>query len=131
MLRQFLSLPFQKFFLIDGLGALLTAFLTGIILPTFEQYFGMPRDVLYVLAGLAMSFAVYSFFCYKRVSQNWQAYLKAIAVANFLYCCATAFLVYVYFEELSTLGVLYFVGEIALVLGLVMLEWKKSSTDVS
>jgi len=51
----------KKLFATDCLGALLTAVVTGIVLVQFESVFGMPRNSLYFLSGLACLFALYSF----------------------------------------------------------------------
>lgn len=114
----------RQLFLIDGLGALVTAFLTGVILVYFESFFGMPKNVLIPLALVACVFAVYSLSCYFFVNENWRRFLKIIAVANLLYCFATTGFVIAYFEQLTIFGILYFIGEIIIVVTLVSIEWK-------
>lgn len=42
----------KKLFQIDGLGAILSAILLGIILVRFERFFGIPVSTLYFLASL-------------------------------------------------------------------------------
>lgn len=54
----------NKLFLIDGIGALITALLLSQVLARYESVFGMPASLLYVLAGVAACFAVYSLTCY-------------------------------------------------------------------
>jgi thiol:disulfide interchange protein len=54
----------KRLFLIDGLGAFLTAFMLGVVLANFESSFGMPLKTLYFLSFLAGLFCLYSFFCY-------------------------------------------------------------------
>ena len=113
----------KRLFLIDGLGAFLTAFMLGVVLSNFESSFGMPQKTLYFLSFLAGIFCFYSFCCYFFVSGNWRPFLKAIAVANTLYCCITLGLVFYYYQNLTLLGVVYFLGEIGVVMGLVVVEW--------
>jgi hypothetical protein len=50
-------------FLIDGFGAVLTAFLSGVVLVRFEEFFGMPSNIMSILAIIACAFAAYSFTC--------------------------------------------------------------------
>ncbi|MER0438395.1 hypothetical protein [Emticicia sp. W12TSBA100-4] len=124
-----LTLNPKSLFLIDGLGALLTAFLTGVILRKFEDAFGMPQKHLCVLSILACIFAVYSMNCYFFVGKNWSTYLKIIAIANLMYCLLTAILVIVLYQQLTILGIIYFIGEILIILGLVYVELSFSSKN--
>ncbi len=117
----------KKLFLIDGLGALMSAFLLGVVLVHFESIIGMSPQVLYGLSGIACIFALYSWTCYFRTPDNWQPYLKGIALANFLYCCLTGALVVYCYEVLSSWGVTYFVLEMIVVLILVRFELKNAS----
>lgn len=113
-----------KLFLVDGLGASLTALLLfGILIP-FQKAFGMPRFVLEILSLFALVFACYSFSCFFFVKSNRQIFLKTIATANTLYCCLTAFFVIFYFEKLTVWGIGYFVIEMIIILSLVLLEMK-------
>jgi len=114
----------KRLFLIDSLGAMLTAFSLGVVLTRFEHIFGMPRSVLYVLSLVACGFAVYSFCCYLFFNKNWRPFLTAIAIANLLYCCVTFVLVFYLGEKLTALGVGYFLLEIIVIVILVMIELK-------
>ncbi len=121
-----LALNPRKLFLVDSAGALLTAFLTGVILVMFRDFFGMPKRVLIILSLTALLFAVYSLSCYFFSGRHWRICLRVIAIANLLYCCATAGLVIFFYSSLSIFGVLYFVGEILLVGILVSIEWRSA-----
>lgn len=114
----------KTLFLLDGLGALLSAFLLGVVLVRLETVFGMPRQVLYPLSFIAFVFAVYSFLNYLRFPVNWRARLKAIAIANLLYCCLTVGLMIYFRQALTLLGWLYFVLEIVVVTILATFELK-------
>lgn len=124
--EQLASNP-RKLFLFDFSGAFLTAFLTGVILVMFRDFFGMPKRVLIILSLTALLFAVYSLGCYFFSGRHWRICLQIIAFANLLYCCATAGLVIFFYSSLSIFGVLYFVGEILLVGILVSIEWRVAS----
>ncbi len=114
----------KQLFLLDGIGALVTAICLGFLLVKFESLFGMPKQVLYYLAAVACIFACYSLFCSFRLPQNWKPFLKIIAIANLIYCLTTAILVFQFQQELTMLGKLYFMGEIAIILFLVSIELK-------
>ena len=120
--RTQFTLPSEKRFLLDAFGAFLTALLLGVILPAFQPFFGMPVTVLYCLAGIAAVFCLYSLGCHFRAGDQWRPLLRAIALANLAYCCLTMGLVVYWWEQLTALGVLYFVGEAGIVLGLAGME---------
>jgi len=117
----------KQFFLIDCLGAITSTFLLGFVLVQFESFFGMPADTLYVLAGIAACFAVYSGLGYLVTGMQRPVFLRLIAIVNLLYCLLTLSLVYVHREVITTWGVAYFVGEVAIVVFLAMREWKGAS----
>ena len=117
----------KKLFLIDGSGALLSAFLLGVVLVRFEPVFGMPRETLYFLAFLPCIFAVYDVYCYLRITKNQGLFLKIIAVANLVYCVVSTGLVLQHYQRLTNLGLAYFVLEIIVVIVLAMVELKTAS----
>lgn len=123
MLNKITSNP-KLVFLLDCLGALLSAFLLGVVLTSFEPIFGMPRKILYGLAALAGLFAIYSFWNYRWFKENWRPYLRGIAIVNLLYCCLTAALVIYFRQELTKWGFLYFLQEMVVIIVVVMLEFK-------
>ena len=121
LIDRYLSNP-KKMLLIDALGASLTAlFLAGILIP-FQKIFGMPLIILIMLAGFAGIFAGNSFLSLLFPLNYQIIFLKVMVFWNSFYCCITAFLILVYFEKLTSLGLIYFISEIMIILGLVVLE---------
>lgn len=116
-IARFLAQP-RHVFLTDSLGAMLSAALL-LVLAQWPSFIGMPRPVLYVLAGLACVFAVYSMCGYIFAGRHWRLWLSAIAIANLAYACLTTGLCLYYFHRLSLLGLLYFSAEL-LVLGVLV-----------
>ncbi len=114
----------KNLFLIDGIGATISAIFLGVVMVQLDYVFGMPRNVLMVLAGVAILMALNSFFSYYRVTENQKLVLKRIAIANGLYCIVTLILVMIYFEKLTSLGVGYFIIEIIIIMGLMIWELK-------
>ena len=111
-------------FLIDALGAVLSGSLYILLLAQLENVFGMPPNVLYLLAALAGVYALYSGLCYFFTPQAWPLFLKIIAFANLSHCAFTIALVIFHHELLSPLGHAYFAGELLIVAPLAWLEWK-------
>jgi len=112
----------KKLFLLDGLGALTTAILLSQILARFESFFGMPKNILYILSLVAVCFAAYSLTCFLFVKTNFSRYFKVIIVANIAYCLATLGLVIIYFQPLTWFGIAYFLGEISIISLLIFRE---------
>ena len=79
--------------LIDGIGATLSAFSLGAVLPALEPYVGMPRRVLFVLALVALVYAACSIGSYCLRAQRMAAVVAPISRLNLAYCGVTAALV--------------------------------------
>ncbi|MBK7425545.1 MAG: hypothetical protein IPI60_00130 [Saprospiraceae bacterium] len=122
-----LSIYFEKhpgrIFAADGLGALLSALCLGIILPIFEDAFGMPLQILYLLAFIAIILAAYSFFCYTFITRDKRHFLKLIILANVLYCILTVVMVIYFFQKLTKWDLTYFILESLVILFLIRLEY--------
>jgi hypothetical protein len=94
----------NKLFLIDGVGALVSAFLLAVVLVQLESYFGIPSSALYFLAVFPVFFAIYDFYCFYNVRNKLDRLLKGIAVANLLYCCLSLGVLFYHLETLTWLG---------------------------
>lgn len=119
-----LTLKPKKVFLIDAFGAALTTVFLNSILKTYNEYFGMPIEILTVLSILAFVLAIYSFSCFVLLENNTQNFLIPIIVANLSYCILTIGIVTYYYNKITILGLAYFVGEILLICLLVYIELK-------
>lgn len=119
--QQVILIP-RNVFLLDGIGALVSSLFLVVLLAPFESFFGMPSDYVYQLAIPAFVFAVYSIACYVFNPNNWQPFMKLIALANFIYCCVTFYLILKLFYRLTQFGVLYFLLEIAVIFMVIALE---------
>ena len=119
------SLINQKtIFLLDGVGALVSAFSIGVVLTTYQSYIGMPLGILYLLAGLAVGCAAYSLTRYWFADLSRPFWLKGIIFLNLSYCWLSLFFVVTKFHLLTALGLAYFVLEKVIVLLIVALEWR-------
>ncbi|MCA4895385.1 MAG: hypothetical protein ING84_10310 [Cytophagales bacterium] len=127
---QFIRKP-KAIFLVDALGAFATASILFLVQWRFREYFGMPWEVLSLLSMIAFIFAVYSISCFLFLNKNWRIFLKAIITANLLYCCLTAGLIIFYYSTLAILGLTYFLAEIAVIVGLVYIEFQTLKTSVT
>ncbi|MFT4750359.1 MAG: hypothetical protein ACJA0J_001288 [Bdellovibrionota bacterium] len=117
----------HKLFLFDGLGAVLSAVFLGLLLPYFNEYIGMSLTHLYVLAGLAVVFAVYSLSCYFFRVEKWRSFMLGIAVVNLSYCGLTIFLLFSNWFTITGWGAAYFMAEIIVIVLLVSLEFQTAN----
>lgn len=113
----------KNIFLIDGVGAALSAFLTGVVLPYWADWVGLPIWILHTLGFIAMVFSVYSLSCYLVVKKIRPVMLLVIITANALYCILGV-LVFFNFTELTILGHAFLIAEFLVILALVILEWQ-------
>jgi len=113
----------KSLFLLDGVGALLSAFFLGVVLRIFQPSIGMPQDILIMLALSACAFACYSLACSFLVKDKWPIFLRVIMVVNALYALFSLGLVYLHFEQLTVLGVTYFVLELIVLAVVVGVEY--------
>jgi hypothetical protein len=120
------QLSVKTIFLIDSMGALLSAIMLGLVLPMFEDIFGMPSNVLYVLSGIVSLLFVYSFTCFAIKPSSPTAALKIIGVVNICYCVLSIALIIYFYRQLTVLGLTYFILEKMIVLFLASVELKKA-----
>ena len=110
--------------LCDGLGASLSAVMLGIILPAFKPLVGLPISLLHLLATLALLYAAYDFCCLRWADHGHPQWLSAIILANLSHVILTLIYLWVYRREIQTFGVVYFIGEIFVVLVIVVYQVK-------
>ncbi|CAC9975373.1 hypothetical protein FLAPXU55_03086 [Flavobacterium panici] len=122
-IQQFIAKP-KNIFLIDAVGASLTFILLFLVLRTFNNFFGLSKTTLEYLSLLALAFSIYSFICFFLAKNNWKLYLKIICTANILYCILTFGIILYYYRSISIFGIVYFLGEIIIIIGIVILEIK-------
>ena len=118
----------KNIFLIDGLGAITTALVLSIILLYFQHLLGMPQTVLFFLIVVACTFSFYSLACHFSAPANWRSFLLFIAISNTVYCCVSIGFVAYHFEQLTWLGITYFVLEVVVIGTLVFMEFKLALT---
>ena len=99
-------------FLIDAIGALLSALFIFIILNYFENQIGLPAKTLIFLIIIAIVLSIFSFCCYLFQNNNLKQNLKVISRANILYCILTIFTLFAYRQVITKLGLLYFIFEV-------------------
>ncbi|MEZ5047436.1 MAG: hypothetical protein R2831_10645 [Chitinophagaceae bacterium] len=113
----------KKIFLIDSLGALISAIML-LAISQFERHFGISENLALILIPLPITFSVFSFLSYKFGKKNWKLLLNIIALVNLLYCCLTFYLTLTNLATLKHLGITYFFVEIFIIILLAIFELK-------
>ena len=116
----------KRLFLIDGIGAILSAFLLGVILVKLEYLFGIPKLTLYSLAAFPVFFALFDFYSYQKDHTKLNTFLKRIAFMNLLYCILSIGLAVFHYQTITTLGWAYIITEILIIMILTIIEFKVS-----
>jgi hypothetical protein len=109
-------------FLLDAAGAFFSIILLALVLPAIESVIGMPYRVLYMLAGLAGVLLAISTACYIFAGRRWKPLLVAIALGNLAYCLLTAAAIVWFNGDLTTIGKVYFAGEIVIIFSIASFE---------
>jgi len=105
----------KKLFLYDGLGALLSAFLMGVVLVKLEWLTGIPKSSLYFLAFIPCLFFAFDFYNYRKDDGNISTPLRTIAILNLLYCCVSLAVAFYHFDVITSFGWIYIILEILII----------------
>ncbi len=114
----------KKLMLIDGLGAIFSTIMLGLVLIQLNELIGLAIKELYTLAVLASLYSIYSMSCYFLVKTFRSIHFNIIASANLVHCVITLFLLYQYLDNLKPLGFLYFGIELIALVILIAIEFK-------
>lgn len=130
LVERFAKTP-NKLFMLDGIGAVVSALFLGMILPNTENIFGFPKSVLYLLSGFPICFAFYDLFAYYLLNDKYHLFLRFIASANIAYCIISIGVAFNHQDKILIPGWLYLIGEIIIVTLLVSIELKTAKKLVS
>lgn len=117
-----LGLNKKNIFLFDGVGGIINFLFLGVILPTFQELFGMPVNTLYFLSIFPLVYAIYSITCFWFDKNTNPIFLKIIIIANTFYFFPSLICITVHFYQLTSLGILYFIGEVLVLVGVIQIE---------
>ncbi len=109
-------------FLLDGLGGLATALMLCVVLPSAHEAIGLSRGTLVVLGLFGVVYGAYSLGCFQLARERWRRALALIIGANVFYCLVSTLVVVTHRDAMTTLGLSYFIVEIAVIAALVGLE---------
>lgn len=121
-LKEYFSSNPRKLILVDFSGALMSAFMLGIVLVHWNSFFGIPVDALYVLAVIPCFFAFYGLSIYAIESANARAFLRNIAYLNLAYCAVSVGIAVFHTASIQAAGWVYLTLEILIVVLLARLE---------
>lgn len=117
------QLPPRQIFLIDAVGALITSSILGLLLPQINDLFLLDKQIFYLLAAYVVVLFFYSSSVYFLQPSEWINLLRIIALANAAYCFFTLAIIFFISPTISTLGIVYFIGEGCIILAIAYVEW--------
>ena len=117
----------KQWFLIDAIGAGVSAIMLGVVLVRFQIYFGIPTQMLYLLALIPLLFIIYDTYAYLQDTSRHKRLLQGIATLNFLYCLLSMGLAIQHREVLTTLGWVYIIGEVMIIIVIGCYELKTAN----
>ncbi|WP_116107504.1 hypothetical protein [Lewinella sp. IMCC34191] len=129
VLRRLREHP-RLLFLIDGAGALWSAFVSGVVLITLQKYVGIPQQALYLLAAPPLLFVVFDTYCYLTYRGRPAGRLRTIAGLNLLYCLLSLALMVRHHDVLQLPGYGYLTVEIFVVANLALFEIRTAKYHV-
>lgn len=110
-------------FIIDGFGALVSAFFIGFVLVKFQPFIGLSKSTLYFLAVFPTILIVYNVYCYFKNPIKVLVFLKIIAFLNLFYCFLSIAIILYNYNSITKLGLFYFGLEILMLILLIRLEF--------
>jgi len=105
----------KTLFLIDSVGAFMTAFSLFVVMRQFNEYFGMPKNELTYLSVIAICLCIYSVTCFLFIKGDFTPFIRFIGVANLIYCALIIGLLIKYYPSLTIIGTIYFLSEIVII----------------
>lgn len=121
------QLKFQKAFIIDAFGAMLSSIMLIWVLPNFQNLIGLPISSLYFLGAWAILFVLFSGSGIFIKPKKPEIYLKIVAGMNSFYSLLSLALVLYYFEQIQFFGLLYFIVELLVLVLLISWEFRLAS----
>jgi len=121
------TIPPRTLFFVDAAGAALSMVILGVVLRAVVPLTGMSPDALAVLAALPAAFLAYDLFCLATARADAPRALKPIAAMNAGYCVVRGAYLADHAQQLTAIGWVYFVVEIAVVATLAAVQLTRSS----
>lgn len=108
----------RRMFVLDGLGAAVSAVALGLVLPRFSELVGAAPSALRFLAVIPVGIAAFDLACALARPTAWRAALRLVACANLVYPWISAAALWRDELRLLPLGHVYFGVEFAVVAAL-------------
>lgn len=121
---------YRKLFLLDTVGAAVTALLLWQLIGRFPHLFGVPLFWIRWLSRIAIVYSAYSLLCYIIRPRFAGKFLKIIAIANIIYCAIILLMIMTNFNSLSALAIAYFIVEIGVIGYLASREFRLSKQSI-
>lgn len=114
----------KKVFLLDAIGAFFSAFLLFFIHEILNKdFYNLPNQIITFLYATAGIYMVYSFTCYMLVANKWKKFLSILIGLNLLYILMVVLVLLLFKEQITPLGLSYFLIEIGVISLIIRIEY--------
>lgn len=121
VLHKFAKRP-KILFLLDGVGAFVSALFLAFILPAIQDKIGLSREHLLYLATFAGFLLLIDVYRFMAANDKWEKRIRLVIMLNLIYCAVSVVVVGLSYQTITALGLIYFAGEIFVILLLVRFE---------
>lgn len=113
----------RTIFLFDGIGAVLSAVFTALLLPMFSEWTGLQDKLLFNLAVFPVTYALFSLVCYRFVKTTKPWMLMTVMIGNTFYCLLSIQIVATH-KTATVWGQIALIAEMIVILAVVTIESK-------
>ncbi len=121
----------KKLLILDAVGALISAFMLGVVLVRFQSVFGIPISALKILSSIPVGFMLYDLLALLSNSELQPRRLMTIGTLNILYCILSLTMAIWHRGSLSIYGWGYIIIEVIIVVALAVYELKVGRKFIS
>ncbi len=111
-----IKLTLKNIFIIDGLGAFISAIMLGWVMSHYHEVIGVSVNTLRFLAIIPCFYLLLDIYSHFQEDGFQQRLLRVIAWLNILYCICSVAILFLHIDSLTWLGYAYFIGEIIIIL---------------
>ena len=115
---------YKNIFYLDTVGAFFSTLGLMILKKFLSNYFGFSEYAYLILIGMGVLLFLYSCLCSFILIKTKNHLIKLLPILNILYCAISCLCIFVFIDNISLWGIIYFSLEIWIILTLVYFEFK-------
>lgn len=109
------SIGARTWFIIDAIGAALSAIMLGLMLPYYQRFLAIPNGILEILVLPPVLFLLFDLVVLFLKPNQLKPYLFVVALFNAAYVLLSLILLGLHAADIQLFAFLYFAGELLIV----------------